>query len=151
MIVYRITHLKWAGMLTPSGMPARWNSKGKFMLYTAESRALACLENLVHRRSIGPDELYRVTTIDIPKEVSIATLSTADLPTNWQEYTQYASCQTIGDAWLSASQSAVLKVPSAIIPEEHNYVINVLHPDMKFIQVKRVEPFSFDFRLITNH
>ena len=71
MITYRIILEKRAGHLTASGRAARWNSNGHFMLYTASTRALACLENMVHRRSIGQDELFRVTMIEIPDDLKI--------------------------------------------------------------------------------
>lgn len=148
MIAYRITLEKWAGLLTASGRAARWNSNGWFMLYTASTRALACLENLVHRRSIGSDDLFRVTLIEIPDEVRIKKIDKDKLPANWQEYTNYSSCQAIGDAWLRENETALLQVPSAIVPEEHNYLINPQHPDFIQIKMRSIEKFTFDERLM---
>jgi RES domain-containing protein len=147
MITYRITLEKWAGHLTASGRAARWNSNGHFMLYTASTRALACLENMVHRRSIGRDGLFRITLIEIPDDLKIKKITKRKLPADWQEYINYAHCQVIGDTWLKESETAVLQVPSAIITEEYNYLVNPQHPDFSRIKVHAVEKFSFDERL----
>lgn len=148
MIVYRISLAKWAGQLTTSGRAGRWNSNGQFMLYTASTRALACLENMVHRRGIGKDELFRVTLIEIPDDLTIRKLERRKLPANWQDYINYSSCQLLGDAWLKKKDTAVLRVPSAIIPEEYNFLINPLHPAFSRIKVHSTEKFLFDKRLL---
>lgn len=147
MIVYRITLAKWAGQLTASGRAARWNSNGHFMIYSASTRALACLENMVHRRGIGADGLFRTTLIDIPEELKIKEIDKKKLPADWQEYTNYAFCQAMGDAWLEGNMTTVLRVPSAIIPEEFNYLINPQHPGFGRIKVQATEAFAFDKRL----
>ena len=148
MITYRIILEKWAGHLTASGRAARWNSNGRFTLYTASTRALACLENMVHRRSIGQDELFRVTLIEIPDDLKIKKITKRKLPGDWQEYINYAACQAIGDAWLKNIETAVLQVPSAIISEEYNYLMNPQHPDCARIKVHAAEKFTFDERLM---
>jgi RES domain-containing protein len=147
MITYRITLEKWAGVLTASGRAARWNSNGQFMIYTASTRALACLENLVHRKSIGADELFRVTLIEIPDNLKMEKIDKKKLPVNWQEYINYAASQSLGDAWLKKHKTAVLQVPSAIISEEYNYLLNPQHIDFRSITIKTLEPFKFDERL----
>ena len=148
MITYRITLAKWAGNLTASGRAARWNSNGHFVLYSASTRALACLENIVHRRSIGSDDLFRITLIEIPDDLKIEKINSKKLPDNWQEYLNYRNCQSIGDNWLKKNKSAVLRVPSAIIEEEHNYLINPQHPDFYRIKLHSTEKFKFNERLM---
>jgi len=148
MIVYRISLAKWAGHLTASGRAARWNSNGHFMIYAASTRALACLENLVHRRSIGSDHLFEVTLIEIPDDLKIKKIDKEKLPANWQEYIHYPSCQAIGDAWLKENKTAVLRAPSAIITEEFNYLLNPQHPDFSRIKAHAGEKFMFDKRLL---
>jgi RES domain-containing protein len=148
MITYRITLAKWAGHLTASGRAARWNSNGHFMLYSASTRALACLENMVHRRSIGADELFRVTLIEIPDQLRVQKIAKKALPPDWEAYMNYPLCQAMGDAWLKKNKTTVLQVPSAIITEEYNYLINPLHPDFPAIKVRSTEKFSFDERLL---
>lgn len=148
MIVYRITLAKWTGSLTASGRAARWNGNGHFMIYAASTRALACLENVVHRRSIGTDDLFRVTLIEIPDDIKIIKIDKKRLPANWQEYINYASCQSIGNGWLNENKTAVLRVPSAIIAEEYNYLLNPKHPDFTRIKIRSTERFTFDERLL---
>lgn len=148
MIVYRITLAQWAGKFTASGRAARWNSNGHFMLYAASTRALACLENMVHRRSTGKDDLFRVTLIQIPDDLKIKKINKSKLPANWQDYINYTTCQAIGDEWLKENNTAVLQVPSAIISEEYNYLINPRHPDFNLIKMHSIEKFAFDERLV---
>jgi RES domain-containing protein len=147
MQVYRICLSKWASELKASGYPARWNSKGKFVIYTAESRSLACLENLVHRSGLGKDELYKILSIDIPDNIKITEIKLKQLPKNWWEYKNYTVCQKIGDEWIDKLSSCVLKVPSSIIPEEYNYLINPLHKEFSRIKLVSTEDFNFDNRL----
>jgi RES domain-containing protein len=148
MITYRITLEKWAGHLTASGRAARWNSNGQFMIYTASTRALACLENMVHRRGIGLDDSFRVTLIEIPDDLKIKKITRLKLPANWQDYINYAVCQAIGDAWLKDNDLPILQVPSAIITEEYNYLLNPRHADFARINLYSVEKFTFDERLL---
>lgn len=148
MLVYRITLEKWSRELVASGRAARWNSNGHYVVYTAGSRALACLENVVHRRSIGRDEAFRVMVIEIPDDLKIEVIDQASLKTGWSDYTNYAYCQAKGDAWIQQGRSPVLRVPSAIIREEHNYLINPAHRDAARIRLVSVEDFRFDERLL---
>jgi len=147
MIVYRITLAKYANALIASGNPARWNSKDVKAIYTAGSRSLACLENVVHRSSLGLKDDFRTILIAIPDDLEIEEIKLSDLSTHWQQYLQYPYTQKLGDEWTRKASTAVLKVPSAIIPEEHNYIINPLHGDFSRIQYLGNEPFNFDERL----
>ncbi|HEX2608857.1 MAG TPA: RES family NAD+ phosphorylase [Flavisolibacter sp.] len=147
MIVYRITLKKWANALTASGRAARWNSNGHFMIYTSGSRALACLENIVHRSGAGLHALFSVMEIDIPDKLDQSEIRLKQLPPDWTDYLSYAHCQALGDAWLQKGETALLKVPSAIIAEEWNVLINPAHPDFAKIRLLRTEDFVFDSRL----
>lgn len=149
MIVYRITLTKFAGALFASGNPARWNSKDVKAIYTAGSRSLACLENVVHRSSLGLKENFRTILVAIPDDLAVEEIQLSELDPSWRQYSQYPYTQRLGDAWSRAALTAVLKVPSAIIPEEHNYIINPQHKDFARIQYLRAEPFDFDDRLKT--
>lgn len=146
MIVFRITTEKWSNSLTASGYPARWSAKGSFVIYTAESRSLACLENLVHRSGEGDNNLYRVMVIEIPGELEIENLDRGSLKKDWHTIRNYPYCQALGAGWLNGLKSAVLKVPSVIIQQEHNYLLNPNHPDFKKIKLLAKEPFDFDSR-----
>ena len=147
MIVYRICLAKWSKKLTASGYPSRWNSKGKFVIYTASTRALACLENVVHRSGEGLNDNFKVMLIEIPKIVITGEVKIDDLPKDWFEFEFYSDCQKIGDKWISDSKTAVLKVPSSIIAKEFNYLINVNHRDFKHIKLVGIEDFKFDPRI----
>jgi RES domain-containing protein len=144
MTAYRITTRALSSMLNASGNPARWNSKGNYVIYTSSSRALACLENIVHRSGEGLNKLFRVVIIEIPDKIKIKKII---LKSKWFEYKNYHITQTIGDLWLSKLQTCVLQVPSAIIKEEYNYLINPAHPDYKFIKILKTERFELDIRL----
>lgn len=148
MEVFRITLTKWANKLVGSGYPARWNSKGKFVVYAASSRSLATLENLVHRSGEGLNKNFRVITINIPKEVKVKSIRQSSLDKNWTRFNKVSDTRLKGDQWIDSNSSAVLKVPSAIIPDESNYLLNPSHPDFFKIEIVRSEAFVFDSRLI---
>ena len=146
MNVFRITTAQWSKSLTASGYPARWNAKGRFVIYTAGSRALACLENLVHRSGEGNNALYKVMVIEIPDTILIEEIQTSDLKKDWHLIDNYPYCQLLGGKWLNEQKSAVLRVPSVIIKKENNYLINPNHPDFNQIKLIGNEDFDFDKR-----
>jgi RES domain-containing protein len=147
MIVYRITLEKWAQGLNASGYPARWNSKGNFVVYTLSSRALACLENVVHRSGEGLNRLFKIKEIEIPDNLEMETITASKLPENWQEFVNFPVTQEIGNNWISKRLSPVLCVPSVIIPGESIFLINQNHPDFSKITLRSVTDFIFDARL----
>lgn len=147
MTVYRITHEKWSKKITASGNPARWNSKGKYIIYTSSTRALAVVENLVHRNGEGLNEIYKILEIEIPGNIKISELTASELKNDWSNYKNYSLCRKIGDKWINECKSCVLKVPSALIKEEHNFLININHPDFTKIKIKKISNFIFDERL----
>ncbi|NTS41949.1 RES family NAD+ phosphorylase [Flavisolibacter sp. BT320] len=147
MQVYRITLARYAGSLHASGNTARWNAKDVKMIYTASSRALACLENVVHRSGIGLKEAFRTMIIQVPDGLPITRIDKSSLLPDWHAFINYPYTQSLGNAWIDESDTAVLRVPSAIIPEEFNYLLNPLHPDFMQIQVVSTEPFAFDPRI----
>ena len=146
MIVYRITTDKWCRNLAASGNSARWNSRESFMIYAAGSRALACLENIVHRSGEMSGKIYKVMLIEIPTSLQIQEIKKASLHKDWKNLTNYSYCQQMGNQWLKEGSSAILKVPSVIIDEEFNYLINPQHNQFKKIKLADVEGFSFDAR-----
>ncbi len=146
MIVYRITTEKWCRNLQASGNPARWNTRGSLMIYTAGSRALACLENIVHRSGEMSGEVYKVMLIELPASIEIQEIKKTSLYKDWKSLTNYSNCQEKGNQWLKEGSTAVLKVPSVIIEEEFNYLINPQHNQFKKIKLADVEGFLFDAR-----
>jgi RES domain-containing protein len=133
MLVYRISMQQYANKLTASGYAARWNPKGFFVLYTAQSRALACLENLVHRSGEGDNKLFKTLIINIPSTLKIQTIDAKKLKKGWEKAENYGYCQKIGLDWLSEAKAPILKVPSSIIKNEFNFIVNTHHPHFKKI------------------
>lgn len=153
MEVYRISLNKYAKSLQASGRPARWNGKGYYMLYSAGSAALACLENLAHRSGVDLSMAnFSITTLNIPDTLKIKQVPEEALRSirrEWYKASQYSMTQEIGNKWIDSGESAVLQVPSAIIQTESNFLINVEHPDALKIKIVRSVPFLFDQRLFS--
>ncbi|WP_026711858.1 RES family NAD+ phosphorylase [Flavobacterium filum] len=152
MKVYRIEREKYLDK-TLQGVGAaltegyRWNSLNTYLVYTAESRALATLEVSVHLdfiEDLPTDRFY--VEIEIPDEIEILELSIEQLPENWDSKPPILETQFIGDDFVSQKNAAVLKVPSAIVPPEFNYLINPNHPDSKKIKVISIQRLEFDSR-----
>jgi RES domain-containing protein len=125
----------------------RWNSRGTRIVYTAGSLSLAVLEMLVHFQddSILPNYSFIEAQVD---ESLIET--TRKLPKNWRDSPPPFEIQKIGDDWAKRKLSAVLRVPSAVIPTESNYLINPNHTDFPQIIYGAPQNFTFDQRLLKN-
>ena len=124
----------------------RWNSRGTRMIYTSATLSLAALETLVH---LNPPVAFKYVAIPIEfDEALVETFATSDLPADWNEEPPPPSTAEIGDRWVKESRSAVLELPSVIIPAEPNYLLNPAHSDFKRIRIGKPTPFSFDPRLI---
>lgn len=149
MIVFRITIIKYADRISASGISARWNKAGQKVIYTSESRSLACLENIVHRSTEKLEGLFRILVIEIPHDLKIEIKEEKDLPKGWNKYDQYHICQAIGSKWFSSGETAILQVPSALVLQEKNYIINTLHPDFRSIRFIGTEEFTFDSRFVS--
>lgn len=153
MKVYRIERQKYLST-TLQGIGAsmtdgfRWNSQHTRIVYTSESRSLAMLEIAVHLNIHEnlPNDRY-LLEIDIPDNIQILEVMLEDLPENWDAKPPTLETQTIGDDFVYGNDAAVLKVPSAIIPEEFNYLINPNHKDAKRIKVLNERKLEFDERL----
>lgn len=138
--------LKGIGAALSEGF--RWNSPLTFMVYTAESRALAMLEVSVHldlSQDLPDDRL--MVEIDIPDSVEVLQLASDNWPAEWNTHPPGRQTQLIGDNFVSQGAAAVLRVPSAIVSQEFNYLINPQHPEAREIRVITSAPFKFDSRL----
>jgi RES domain-containing protein len=124
----------------------RWNSPGRPVVYTAGSLALAALEVLVHLKSRLTLSRYMKSWIEFD-ETWVSTVAMEDLPVNWRQGRAPVQTQMLGDHWLEAGDTLVLQVPSVVILEEWNYVINPLHPQFAETVRGQIEPFQFDPRL----
>jgi RES domain-containing protein len=151
MLVYRISGQRFANDLSGTGARlngGRWNSVGLSLLYTASYRSLALLEILVHTtNNYVPDDL-RLITIEIPDTILIKEILHEEISDELNRKKAQAQFQTIGDKWIKSQTSLILKVPSVIIPEEFNYLINPLHKDFHKVKIKETKLFRFDERLV---
>lgn len=122
----------------------RWNSAGVSLVYTSATRALAALESMVH---LNPPVLFSYAIIPVEFDAALVEKIPA-LPPGWNAMPAPPATRLLGDAWARESRSAVLEVPSVIIPSEPNYLLNPAHPDFKAVTIGAPEPFSFDPRLL---
>jgi RES domain-containing protein len=145
---YLSTTLKGIGAALSEGF--RWNSANTNLVYTAESRALATLEIAVHldlTSDLPTDRFY--VELFIPDEIEIFDLPLESLPEGWDSKPPLLETQYIGDDFVLQKEALVLRVPSSIIPQEHNYLINPQHPEIKKIKIISTEKLVFDHRLKT--
>jgi RES domain-containing protein len=148
MIVFRICKKEYSQTLQASGYAGRWNTKETFGIYTAESRSLACLENLVHRSGEGNNAIYKVMQINIPDAIKIEAIDPKNLNKNWTKIDNIYKTQLMGSNWLKSLTTVILKIPSSIIKNEFNYLLNPNHPDFKKIKIQSVDDFEFDSKML---
>jgi RES domain-containing protein len=125
----------------------RWNSRGVAVVYTSESESLAALETLVHIGT-GSRIRYKIIRLDFD-DAMVESLVLSALPSNWQSEPPGPATKQLGDAWAKEARSAILAVPSAIIPSALNYILNPTHPDFSKIVISKPKDFAFDPRLLT--
>lgn len=149
MQVYRISKCRYIKDLSGAGsarFPGRWHSKGTHVLYTAGSPSLALLESVVHLSGIVL-ESYCLLSLDIPVN-SIAEVHPDIIDGNWHYYPAPSSLRQIGDQFVRDNKYLALRVPSAIIPEESNYLINPGHKDFAQVSMVFQRELDIDRRLI---
>ena len=150
MEVYRITRCRFIDDFSGAGAaqhPGRWNSKGTRMLYTSQSASLAMLETVVHIAGLKLSVPFCIIVLDIPD--SLITAITIDkLPGSWRQYPAPDALKYIGDRFIKESEFLALQVPSAVVPEDCNYLINPLHKNFPDIKVVRKGLVSFDNRIV---
>lgn len=124
----------------------RWNSPGTRVVYCSANLSLAALENLVH---LNPPVAFKYVAIELEfDERLIETVKAKTLPADWSGEPPPPSTMEIGDRWVKNGRSAVLEIPSAIIPSESNYLLNPSHRDFRKITMHKPVAFSFDPRLL---
>jgi RES domain-containing protein len=126
--------------------PGRWNQPGVPLVYTSESLALATLEMLVHLEDWQMLEQYACIPVEFD-QCHVQELTSADLPGNWRESPVPPSTRKLGSEWVTKQSSPVLKVPSVVIPEEINYLLNPAHPAFAELLIGEPRPYNFDPRL----
>jgi len=150
MIVYRLSRGKYKRDLSGKGAKiagGRWNSKGTSLLYTAQSRALCSVEIAVHVPFGVLPKNYKLLTIEFPDSAYVKTLSSEKLSPDWKEHPHPHSTQQIGDEFVEANNHLALKVPSAVVQGDHNYLLNPNHANFRKVEIVNIEPFEFDSRL----
>ena len=144
---YEADDLTGAGAKKTGG---RWNAVDTGMVYTSETRAMACLETIVHLNAGGlPFNRYLVA-VDIPDDVwaAAARETPTSLPVGWDAQPAGRASIQFGTDWINAKTSSLLLVPSAIVPEESNVLINPDHPDSNKITASKVRKWVYDPRLV---
>lgn len=148
MIIYRLAVQQFADDLSGTGaklMGGRWNAPGLPVLYTTENISLAALEILVNagREYIPPT--YRLLKLLVPDTVEYSSISKDKLKKQWKDDFEYT--QWIGSEFLKQNKNLVIKVPSAVVDEEHNFLFNPGHSDFKKLKIVTISHFQFDKRL----
>jgi RES domain-containing protein len=149
MELYRLGACRYADNLSGEGAKmysGRWNSEGVPAVYFASSRALAVLEVLVHLPTgLLPNNFCMAT---FETNVGFTEFNSGDLPDKWQSYPFLKRTQVLGNRFFKENKSLLLKVPSAIVNGDFNYIANPLHPDIKKLKFLEKVTFSFDDRLL---
>jgi RES domain-containing protein len=126
----------------------RWNNPGHPAVYVASSQALAVLGIMANGLTIEDAESFVLISVDFPKAF-VQDISTADLSPNWTISPAPESTMIIGDRWIASGSSVALKVPSVIVPDECNYLLNPQHPDFASLVIGSFRHFKIDSRLFT--
>ncbi len=142
--VYRDQLFSGQGGLFASG---RWTPRGRPVVYTSASISLAVLEYTVNYRRRGWVPATVLGRAMIPESVRVETVSIEKLPASWFAASPPSELQVLGGDWLERGETAVLKVPSAIVTEEWNYLLNPLHMDFRKFRIAAPKPFDFDQRV----
>lgn len=127
---------------------ARWQKAGHRLVYTASSISLATLELIVNTPRAQLLSAFVIVSCTFP-EVLVEEVDDKRLPPNWRDYPPPPELQRLGMEWLLSGSSAVLSVPSAVTPEERNYLINPEHEHFRSVDVGSSRPFRIDLRLLT--
>ncbi|HEX3034889.1 MAG TPA: RES domain-containing protein [Thermodesulfobacteriota bacterium] len=151
MIIWRLCSSRYANQpLNGEGARlygGRWSHRGIPIAYTASSLALAALELLVHiDHDVAPSNLVSIE-VTVPPSVLIERVKISSLPKNWRAYPAPEHLREIGSAWAMGKRSLLLEVPSVVVPQERNYLVNPQHPEFTKLKIGRLKPFEFDPRL----
>lgn len=126
---------------------SRWVPEGYLAVYTSENISLAVLEILVHMDVAHIGDHYMLISVDIPNDVTIDEVDVASLPENWRNRYEDRELQSVGLQWVESASSAILKVPSAVVTNEQNYILNPIHSDFEKLSISEPMPYKFDGRL----
>lgn len=148
MILYRFAHHLFADDLTGTGAKlhgGRWNNIGTNVLYTSGTISLSLLEILVNAGSFEALQPFKLIQLTVPDTAIRYQIHPKNLKRNWQQDFSYT--QWMGTEILQEKKALVIECPSAIIPQESNFLLNPLHKDYAKIRMKELHDFYFDERL----
>ena len=149
MIIYRLAIEAFKDDLSGTGSKlfgGRWNLPGHPAIYTAENISLAVLEILVNTDKNYIPPSYFLLKLQVPDSLPFKLITQASLKEKW--YTDFEYAQFIGSNFLESGKEAMLKIPSAIVKEEYNFLLNPAHADFNKITIKESTPFDLDIRLL---
>jgi len=150
MEVFRLARKKYPIELSGKGASisgARWNSKGAEIIYCAQNRALAMAEVLVHLSLATLPSDFVMLTIDIPDDIVIEILDLTNLNIDWNIFPSTFETPLLGDDFIKRNEACVLKVPSAVVKGDFNFLINPYHADFTKIKITEQNDFPFDKRI----
>jgi RES domain-containing protein len=150
MFLYRVCRDQYVHELSGNGSKihgGRWNSPGESAVYASSTKSLAVLECLTNTPPGILQNDFSILTLEVTGEVGIDEISLKNLPANWNKYPAPINLAKMGDKWLVSGKNLLLKIPSAVITDEYNYIINPLHRDMKKIKIAAIEKLNLDQRI----
>jgi RES domain-containing protein len=153
MEVFRLQNKKYPIVLSgksASLIGARWNSKGTEVVYTAQNRALAMAEVAVHLTLATLPSNFSMITVFIPDDILVFSLNPDILHKDWHVFPENIQTQKIGDGLIRDNEFAVIRVPSAVVKGEFNFLINPNHKDFEKIKIIQQEDFPFDKRIFSH-
>jgi RES domain-containing protein len=127
-------------------VPGRWHSRGNRIVYLADHPASALLEVLVHLE-VDPEDLpgsYQLLAVDVPDSIPFQSIGLQELAAGWRDQPELT--RDVGDRWLREKQTALLRVPSAIVPFTSNWLANPAHADIAVARIEGVFQVPFDSR-----
>lgn len=146
---WRLVKMKYANQAFTgegaSGNPSRWNEFGVPMVYTSQHLSLAALEVLVH---LTKAPVFHFAAIKVEFDPGLVeVLPTNQLPPDWNNDPVHQATQEIGTRWFQEKRSLLLQVPSSVVPQESNFLLNMEHPKSKGLKIHAPVGFAFDQRL----
>ncbi len=125
----------------------RWNRRGTAVVYTSATLSLAILEHFVNLKIAGSPADLAAIPADIPEDVLMTSVDVSRLPRDWRKYPAPETLAELGTAWVERGESAVLAVPSAVVSEERNYLLNPAHAQFHRIRIGKPVAFRLDSRM----
>jgi RES domain-containing protein len=152
VVIWRLSKIKYAttafdgeGARRAGG---RWNSKGTAIVYCSATLSLTALETLVHMDVADFGTSRAAIRVEIPDDIKMDRIEATQLVSDWRDSPAPSSLAAMGDQWAADGKTLLLLVPSAVVPQENNILLNPRHADFAKIQISPPEPFVLDARLL---